>query len=252
MSIGIATVWQGLPFFMLMFIAALTTVPGEIYEAAAIDGATAWARFTHITLPSIADVIGVTVMLSTIWTFNNFNIVYILTGGGPDDRTQILPTLAYEYGMRRNLLGQGAAVIVSALPVFLGHHLPADAADAAGERRALMVVGRRKPHAARRWASASRWRVLLLWSLVPVYWILITSFKHEQEIYAYPPTFVPMAPTLCSNTQQCCSTRRFPLFIRNSLIVAGATTLLATAAGALGAFAIAPHPLSSAVRRWHG
>ncbi len=119
-SIGIATVWQGLPFYMMMFIAALATVPAEIYEAAAIDGAGAWRRFTHITLPSIADVVGVTVMLSTIWTFNNFNMVYILTGGGPDDRTQILPTLAYEYAMRRNLLGEGAAVITSALPVFLG------------------------------------------------------------------------------------------------------------------------------------
>ena len=119
-SIGIATVWQGLPFYMLMFIAALATVPAELYEAAAIDGAGGWARFTRITLPSIADVIGVTVMLSSIWTFNNFNTVYILTGGGPADRTQILPTLAYEFGMRRNLLGQGAAVIVSALPVFLG------------------------------------------------------------------------------------------------------------------------------------
>lgn len=119
-SIGVATVWQGLPFFMLMFIAALTTVPGEIYEAAAIDGATAWARFRHITLPSIADVIGVTVMLSSIWTFNNFNMVYILTGGGPNDRTQILPTLAYQYAMQRNLLGEGAAVITSALPIFLG------------------------------------------------------------------------------------------------------------------------------------
>jgi multiple sugar transport system permease protein len=119
-SIGIATVWQGLPFYMLMFIAALTTVPAEIYEAAAIDGASAWERFRHITLPSIADVIGVTVMLSSIWTFNNFNMVYILTGGGPDDRTQILPTLAYEYAMQRNLLGVGAAVITSALPVFLG------------------------------------------------------------------------------------------------------------------------------------
>ncbi len=119
-SIGTATVWQGLPFFMLMFIAALATVPGELYEAAAIDGAGAWARFFHITVPSIADVIAVTVMLSSIWTFNSFHMVYILTGGGPADRTQILPTLAYEYGMRRNLLGEGAAVMTSFLPLFLG------------------------------------------------------------------------------------------------------------------------------------
>ncbi len=119
-SIGVATIWQGLPFFMLMFIAALATVPAELYEAAAIDGAGAWKRFVHITLPSIADVIAVTVMLSSIWTFNSFHMVYILTGGGPADRTQILPTLAYEYGMRRNLLGEGAAVMTSFLPLFLG------------------------------------------------------------------------------------------------------------------------------------
>jgi multiple sugar transport system permease protein len=119
-SIGIATVWQGLPFYMLMFIAGITTVPAELYEAAAIDGAGAWQRFSRITLPSIADVIAVTVMLSSIWTFNSFNIVYILTGGGPADRTQILPTLAYEFGMRRNLLGVGTAVITSCAPIFLG------------------------------------------------------------------------------------------------------------------------------------
>ena len=119
-SIGIATVWQGLPFYMLMFIAGITTVPAELCEAAAIDGAGTWQRFSKITLPSIADVIAVTVMLSSIWTFNSFNMVYVLTGGGPADKTQILPTLAYEFGMRRNMLGVGAAVITSCAPVFLG------------------------------------------------------------------------------------------------------------------------------------
>jgi len=118
-SIGIAMIWQGLPFFALMFVAAFATVPAELYEAAAIDGAGAWTRFIRVTIPSIADVIAVTVMLSSIWTFNSFHNVFILTGGGPADRTQILPTLAYEYGIRRSLLGQGAAVIVSFLPVFL-------------------------------------------------------------------------------------------------------------------------------------
>jgi multiple sugar transport system permease protein len=119
-SIGIATVWQGFPFYVMMFVAGITTIPAELYEAAAIDGASAWQRFRNVTLPSIADVIAITVMLSSIWTFNNFNTVYILTNGGPANRTQILPTLAYEYGMRENHLGLGAAVIVSFLPVFLG------------------------------------------------------------------------------------------------------------------------------------
>lgn len=119
-SVTIATVWQGLPFFIMMFLGGMMTIPEELHEAAAIDGASSWARFRHITIPSISDVIAITVMLSTIWTFNNFNIVYVLTGGGPANRTQILPTLAYYYGLQRSELGQGAAVIVSVLPFFLG------------------------------------------------------------------------------------------------------------------------------------
>ncbi len=119
-SIGMATVWQGLPLFIMMFVGAMMTIPVELYEAAAIDGARAWARFSRVTVPSIMDVIAITVMLSTIWTFNSFNTVYVLTNGGPANRTQILPTLAYQYGLQRSELGQGAAVIVSVLPVFIG------------------------------------------------------------------------------------------------------------------------------------
>ncbi|MBV8914329.1 MAG: sugar ABC transporter permease [Acetobacteraceae bacterium] len=120
LSIGLATVWQGLPFFIMMFLGAMMTVPPELYEAAAIDGARAWQRFRYVTLPAILDVIAITLMLSLIWTFNSFNTVYILTNGGPANRTQILPTLAYQYGLQRSELGQGAAVIVSVLPIFVG------------------------------------------------------------------------------------------------------------------------------------
>jgi multiple sugar transport system permease protein len=119
-SIGIATVWQGLPFFIMMFLGGMMAVPQELYEAATIDGAGAFARFRHVTLPGIADIIAVTLMLSTIWTFNSFNAVFILTQGGPADRTHILPTLAYQYGLQRSELGLGSAVIVSVLPLFVG------------------------------------------------------------------------------------------------------------------------------------
>jgi multiple sugar transport system permease protein len=119
-SIGLATVWQGLPLFIMMFVGAMMTIPPELHEAAAIDGAGPWGRFRNITIPSIVDVIAVTVMLSTIWTFNSFNTVFILTNGGPANRTQIMPTLAYQYGLQRSELGQGAAVMVSVLPFFIG------------------------------------------------------------------------------------------------------------------------------------
>jgi multiple sugar transport system permease protein len=119
LSIGVAMVWHGLPFFTMMFLAALTAIPGDLIEAAAIDGAGPIQRFFRVTLPQMKEVIFVTVMLSAIWTFNSFHMVFILTGGGPAMRTHILPTLAYEYGITQSQLGLGAAVLVSVIPVFV-------------------------------------------------------------------------------------------------------------------------------------
>lgn len=118
-SVGIAMVWHGLPFYTMMFLAALTSIPSELTEAAAIDGAGPFRRFFSVTLPQMRNVIAITVMLSTIWTFNSFHMVYVLTQGGPANRTQILPTLAFEYGIVRSQLGLGAAVLVSVIPIFL-------------------------------------------------------------------------------------------------------------------------------------
>jgi multiple sugar transport system permease protein len=118
-SIGVAMVWHGLPFFTMMFLAALTTIPGDLREAAAIAGAGPIRRFFLVTLPQMKEVIFVTVMLSAIWTFNSFHMVFILTGGGPAMRTHILPTLAYDYGITQSQLGLGAAVLVSVIPVFV-------------------------------------------------------------------------------------------------------------------------------------
>jgi multiple sugar transport system permease protein len=99
-----------------------------------------------------------------------------------------------------------------------------------------MVVGRRHRtlHAA---GIAAGVTILLLWSLIPIYWIVVTSLKHEQEIYAYPPTFLPLQPTLDQYVTVLLHTP-FPLFIRNSFIVAAGATILSVAAGALGAYAI--------------
>lgn len=118
-SVGIAMVWHGLPFFTMMFLAALSSIPSDLNEAAAIDGAAPIRRFFSVTLPQMKEVIFVTVMLSTIWTFNSFHMVFILTGGGPAMRTHILPTLAYDYGIAQSKLGMGSAVLVSVIPVFL-------------------------------------------------------------------------------------------------------------------------------------
>jgi multiple sugar transport system permease protein len=99
-----------------------------------------------------------------------------------------------------------------------------------------MVVGRRN-HVLRKAGIGAGVAVLMLWSLIPVYWIVVTSLKTEQEIYAYPPTFVPLAPTLQQYATVLFQTP-FPLFIRNSFIVAASATAASVIAGALGAYAI--------------
>lgn len=116
-SVLVATVWRGLPFWVISFLAALQTVPEELYDAAKADGASELQRFQYVTLPSIRHVVLVVVLLSTIWTANSFDNVWLMTQGGPADATMILPVLAY-FGMTSFQLGQAAAVMVLPLPIF--------------------------------------------------------------------------------------------------------------------------------------
>ncbi|MBM4419383.1 MAG: ABC transporter permease subunit [Chloroflexi bacterium] len=89
-------VWKGIPFFTVTLLAGMKAIDSELYDAAAVDGANAWRRFLHITLPGLRYVIIVCTLLSTIWTFNNFGIIYLLTGGGPGGATRVYTILAYE------------------------------------------------------------------------------------------------------------------------------------------------------------
>ena len=116
-SVIVATFWRGFPFWVISFLAALQSVPPELYEAAAIDGAGAWQRFQRITLPSIRHVVLVVLLLSTIWTTNGFENVWLLTQGGPSDATMTFPVLAY-LGLQSLRIGEAAAVSVSMLPFF--------------------------------------------------------------------------------------------------------------------------------------
>lgn len=118
-AIIVAMVWHGLPFFIMMFMAGMAAIPGDLYEAASIDGANAWKRFWNVTIPQMHDVIMITVMLASIWTFNSFHMVFLLTGGGPGNKTHIMPTLAYYFAIGRSQLGTGSAVMVSAIPAFI-------------------------------------------------------------------------------------------------------------------------------------
>ena len=116
-SVIVATFWRGFPFWVISFLAAMQNVPTEMYEAAAMDGAGAWQRFRHITLPGIRHVVLVVVLLSTIWTTNGFENIWLLTQGGPSDATMTFPVLAY-FGMQSLRIGEASAVSVAMLPIF--------------------------------------------------------------------------------------------------------------------------------------
>ena len=105
-------IWFGAPMIMVNVLSALQTVPQEQFEAAKIDGATSWQVFRHITFPHIKVVVGLLVVLRTVWIFNNFDIIYLITGGGPSNATMTLPIFAYNLGWGTKLLGRASAVTV--------------------------------------------------------------------------------------------------------------------------------------------
>jgi ABC-type sugar transport system permease subunit len=115
-SVIAVNVWRGFPFFGISFLAGLKSVPAELYEAAAVDGAGALGRFRHVTLPGLKNIIIIVMLLSTIWTFNDFQIVYILTRGGPGGATQVLPVFTYEMAFGAQRLGEAIAVALYMLP----------------------------------------------------------------------------------------------------------------------------------------
>ena len=110
--VAVARVWQFYPFAMVMFLAALQTIPQEEYEAAAVDGATTLRKFMHITIPHLRSVTAVLLLLGLIWSFNDFNMVFVMTRGGPINASMVLPVLVREYSFVEFDLGKGSALSV--------------------------------------------------------------------------------------------------------------------------------------------
>jgi multiple sugar transport system permease protein len=115
-SVIAVNIWRGFPFFGISFLAGMKAIPSEMYEAAAVDGASPWQRFLHVTLPSLKNIVIIVTLLSTIWTFNDFQIIYILTRGGPGGTTMVMPVLTYETAFGAQRLGEAIAVALYLLP----------------------------------------------------------------------------------------------------------------------------------------
>jgi multiple sugar transport system permease protein len=168
-SVILVNVWKGVPFFTIAFLAGLKSIPADRYEAATVDGASPWRRFVHVTLPGLRHVITVTVTLSSIWTFNNFDLIWLLTQGGPGDATAPYVLVAYSKAILQLQYGAGAAVTLVMLPVigalvfFLVRLL----------RREADTEPYRPPSATRRampWVLTAVVTGLLAWASPQIFW----------------------------------------------------------------------------------
>jgi multiple sugar transport system permease protein len=112
-------IWRGLPFFAITILAGLIAIPKELYEAAEADGAGPIRQFWYITLPLLKPVLGIVILFSTIFTFSEFNIVYVLTHGGPINSTHLFATLARQVGLETGRIGEGAAISLYLFPVLV-------------------------------------------------------------------------------------------------------------------------------------
>ncbi len=116
-SVMVVNVWRGVPFYAITLLAGLQTINPELQEAAAIDGAGAWQRFWRVTWPLLLPVTMVVVLFSVIQTFADFQLVYVLTGGGPANATHLFATYAYQIGVGTGLLSEGAAISLAMFPI---------------------------------------------------------------------------------------------------------------------------------------
>ena len=119
MSVIIANVWRGIPFVAISLLAGLQTISPSFYEASSIDGATPWQQFRYITMPLLTPIIAVVMTFSVLFTFTDFQLIYVLTRGGPLNSTHLMATLAFQRAIPSGALGEGAAIATMMVPLLL-------------------------------------------------------------------------------------------------------------------------------------
>jgi multiple sugar transport system permease protein len=118
-SVVAANIWRGVPFVAISLLAGLQTIPQSLIEAAALDGATSWQRFRRVTLPLLTPIIAVVMTFSVLFTFTDFQLIYVLTRGGPVNATHLMATLSFQRAIPGGQLGEGAAIAVAMIPFLL-------------------------------------------------------------------------------------------------------------------------------------
>lgn len=118
-SVIVANVWRGIPFVAITLLAGLQTIPQSLYEAAVIDGSTSWQRFRYVTFPMLTPIIAVVMTFSVLFTFTDFQLIHVLTRGGPINATHLMATLSFQRAIPGGALGEGAAIAVAMIPFLL-------------------------------------------------------------------------------------------------------------------------------------
>ncbi len=118
-SVIAANVWRGIPFVAICLLAGLQTISPSLYEAAALDGANAWQRFRHVTLPMLMPILSVVLTFSVLFTFTDFQLIYAITRGGPLNATHLMATLAFQRAIPGGALGEGAAIATAMIPFLI-------------------------------------------------------------------------------------------------------------------------------------
>jgi len=118
-SVIAANVWRGIPFVAISLLAGLQTIPPSLHEAATLDGASSWQRFRYVTLPLLTPIIAVVMTFSVLFTFTDFQLIYVLTRGGPLNATHLMATLSFQRAIPGGHLGEGAAIAVAMIPFLL-------------------------------------------------------------------------------------------------------------------------------------
>src|SRR6266850_7565348 len=119
LSVTAANIWRGVPFVAISLLAGLQTIPPSLYEASSIDGATPWQQFWHVTLPMLTPIIAVVMTFSVLFTFTDFQLIYVLTRGGPLNATHLMATLSFQRAIPGGNLGEGAALAMAMVPFLL-------------------------------------------------------------------------------------------------------------------------------------
>ena len=119
MSTIIANIWRGVPFVAICLLAGLQTIPPSMYEAASIDGASPFQQFRHVTLPMLSPIIAVVMTFSVLFTFTDFQLIWVLTRGGPINATHLMATLSFQRAIPGGALGEGAAIATAMIPFLL-------------------------------------------------------------------------------------------------------------------------------------